>query len=245
MSKYILLRKENDPLNSLIGQSFNQKSKLEAEKIINEIHYVNSKAQSRMIAKTALCYVVDNSEIKGVGGSTLLKDKKGEIFSNLILDQAGLWMAGLFKKQDSVNHCVILKDGSNLDRIIRTYATAGANPFNLLGIGDEGVQLQVGSGSTAPTRQDFNLETLFGTAPESGAFIPTTNPIWNSGLGNFKQNGAIIAGGAGTINESILTMIWRDTSVVIRGFDLFRDIISPAVSFISGQSIVLEYTIQL
>ena len=48
----ILLREENDLLNSLIGQSFNQRTKFEAEKILTEIH---SKAQDRSIGKMALC----------------------------------------------------------------------------------------------------------------------------------------------------------------------------------------------
>jgi len=86
----ILLRKENDDLKCLISQSFNEKNKFEAEKILNEIH---SKAENRMIGKKALCYIVKNGIIRGVGGSTLMMDKNGKIVSNLILDQLGGFLA--------------------------------------------------------------------------------------------------------------------------------------------------------
>jgi len=66
---YIPLRKANDSLNSLIGQSFNQKSKFEAEKILAEIHSV---AQDRLVGKKALCYVHDKGEIKGIWRQLLL-----------------------------------------------------------------------------------------------------------------------------------------------------------------------------
>jgi len=236
----ILLRKENDLLNSLIGQSFNSKNKFEAEKILQEIH---SKAQDRSIGKMALCYIVDKNEIKGVGGSSLMKDKNGKIISNLILDQFGEYLSKQFKKLDGTDLLFAIKSTTGALQTLRAYSSSSV--FNLFGVGNIGISLIVGSGTTPPVRTDFSLETAFGTAPESGSFVPTTNPIWNSGLGNFKQNGAIIAGGAGTINESALATNWRDSAGVIRGFILFRDIISPAQSFISGQSIALEYTVQL
>jgi len=240
IQQYVLLREENDLLNSLIGQSFNQKSKFEAGRILDEIH---SKAESRMIGKKSLCYIVDKNEILGVGGSTLMKEKNGKIISNLILDQWGILMSGLWKRQSGTQNVVIMKDGSGVNRNIGVFHNS--TPFTELSPLSLGIQLQVGSGSTPPARTDFNLETLFGTAPESTAFVPITNAVYNSGLGNFKQNGAIIAGGAGTINESICTGLYKDTGAIARGFALFRDIISPAQSFISSQTIALEYTIQL
>jgi len=239
-----LLRKENDLLNSLIGKSFNQKSKFEAEKILDEIH---SKAQSRMISKRVLCYIVDKNEIKGVGGSTLMKDKNGKIISNLILDQFGKFLTAIFPKQSTLAVIATLKDSSGIDRSMGIYDSHAQSPalFNArIGTG-LGMQIQVGSGSTPPTRIDFRIETAFGTAPESIGFIAPSNPVWNSGLGNFKYTASISAGGSGTINESVCIALWEDTGNILRTFILFRDIISPAKSFIVGQTIALEYTIQL
>ena len=62
--QYVLLKQENDLLNSLIGQSFNQRTKFEADKILKEIH----KQADKYSMEKAMCYVIDKGEIKGVGG---------------------------------------------------------------------------------------------------------------------------------------------------------------------------------
>ena len=237
--KNTLLRKENDLLNSLIGQSFNKKSKFEAEKILNEIHSI---AQDRTINKKALCYILDKNEIKGVGGSTLIKDKNGKIVSNLILDQFGIMLAAVFKFFGATSHVFTIKDELGVLQSMRSYSTA--NVFNNLS-GNQGQNFQVGSGTTPPARTDFVIETPFGTPPESSAIQPTTNPVYVSGLGNFKTAGLITAGGSGTINESVMRMVWEQNAAVNKMFILFRDIISPAQAFVAAQAIALEYTIQM
>jgi len=95
MSQFILLRKKNDLLNCLVSQSFNQKNRLEAEKILDEIHSI---AENRTMSKKVLCYIVKNGLIRGVGGSTLMMDKNGKIFSNLILDGFGEFLTAIFSK---------------------------------------------------------------------------------------------------------------------------------------------------
>ena len=244
MQQFVLLRKENDLLKSLIGKSFNEKSKFEAENILDEIH---SKAESRMMGKKSLCYIVDQNEIKGVGGSTMMKDKNGKIVSNLVLDQLGKFMAGIFDKSILANRTVSLKDAGGGTFSYSTYSDIGfPQKFNLTSgvpLSEQGVKLQVGQGTTPPVRTDFDLETDFATVPENALFAVTT-PVWNSSLGNFKDTGSIVAGGSGTINESILAMIWRTTTGVVKTLILYRDIISPGQSFIAGQSIALEYTSQ-
>ncbi len=240
--QYFALRKKNDPLNSLIGQPFNQKSKLEAEKILDEIH---SKAQIRMIGKKALCYVTEKDEIKGVGGSTLLKNSKtGEIVSNLILDQFGLLLASLFSLLSTTNRSVVLKNTSAANKTINTFTNTSpfsdnSGPISL------GNQLQVGSGTTVAVRVNFNIETAFGTSPESVPFNLGSSPIWNSTLGKFQSAGTISAGGSGTINETILLGQYRDSAGTAQLFALFRDIISPAVDFVVAQTITAEYTVQM
>jgi len=240
-----LLRKENDSLNSLIGKSFNQKNKFEADKILNEIH---AKAENRTIGKKALCYIVDKNEIKGVGGSTLMKDKDGKIVSNLILDQFGKCLAGLFRGSqagDGAQPTNVKDAGAGLNTM-KMYFTSGI-VFNLVStvpLGELGTIIQVGKGTTPPTRTDFDIESDFTTPPEQNLFIPA-DPVYNSGLGNFKNAGSIVAGGSGTINESILGVIWKNSANGVKTFILYRDIISPAQAFIAGQNIFLEYTTQL
>jgi len=231
----ILLRKENDSLNSLIGKSFNQKNKLEAEKILSEIH---SKAESRMIGKKSLCYIVNGNVIQGVGGSTLMKDKNGKIVSNLILDQWGKLNTGLFfgSPQGSAN--INIKDEFGVIRTVRVYGATGFNipPAN-------GCLHRLGSGTTTPLRTDFEVDTSFGIAPESDNINPT-NPVWDSPTGSFKSSSIIQAGGSGTVNESAFKQIMNSLALA-QTFTLMRDIISPAQTFVAGDTIILEYTFQL
>ncbi len=235
--QYVLLRKENNLLNSLIGQSFNQRTKFESYKILKEIH----KQADQYSMEKALCYIVDKGEIKGVGGSSLMKNKKtGEIVSDLILDQFGEWLSGIFVALPSGIVGRTVKNSAGTPQTVRLWAIT--NAFN--DIETLGAFQQVGSGSTPPARTDLTLETPFGTAPENATFS-TGNPVYNSGLGNFKPAGLITAGGSGTINESVMFFGMKNSVGSNNTFGMFRDIISPAQSFIAGQTIALEYTIQL
>ncbi len=234
----ILLRKENNLLKSLIGKSFNQKSKFEAEKILNEIH---SKAQDRSINKKAICFVTDKNEILGLGGSTLMKDKNGKIVSNLILNNFGIFLGGIFKAFLLGNKTVVLKSTVDPNETVNTY---GGNVFGKTSV-NFGSFLQIGSGTTPPVRQDINIETSFGTPPESSFLTTVSDPVFNSGLGNFKYSVSINAGGSGTINESVSFLKFTTNVLNFRNFAMFRDIISPGVPFIAGQTIALEYTVQL
>jgi len=235
--QYVLLTNENDLLKSLIGQSFNQKSKFEAERILDEIH---SKAESRLIGKKALCYVVDKDEIKGVGGSTLLKDKNGKIVSNLILDNFGLLLAGLFFGNPAASLVLGLvpDTGIGINVNLRTSSNFQATQ------GSGGSVHKIGSGTTAPARTDFGIETAFGTSPEDSD-INSTDPVFDSASGRFKSASLITAGGSGTINEAVLKSTWNDQGGLKKKYSQFRDAISPGQDFIAGQTIALEYLIQL
>jgi len=238
--QYILLRKENDLLNSLIGQSFNQKSKFEADKILKQIH----KQADQYSMEKAMCYVLDKGEIKGVGGSSLMKNEKtGEIVSDLILDQFGVLFAGVMSRFRGIDKIIQLK--SKTGALINLRAIGAGTTFPQTGFGGIGNSFQVGSGTTPPARTDFNIETAFVNAPENTNMFPATDPVFNSGLGNFKMIASITGGGSGTISESIWIGRFLNTSNATNEYTFFRDSISPAVPFIAGQTIALEYTVQL
>lgn len=195
-----------------------------------------------MIGKKVLCYVSENSEIKGVGGSTMMQDKNGKITSNLILDQWGKLMTGIFfgRPQESAN--INIKDEFGTTRTTRVYLTGSTFITNIIGQ-DLGVVHRLGSGTTTPARTDFGVATSFGTSPEDSN-INALNGTWDSPTGTFKSASAISSGGAGTINEVVLKAFYNSLANS-HGFSLFRDIISPGQAFTAGQLLTLEYTVQL
>jgi len=238
MQQYFTVRRDlNEPLNAMIGQSFNEKSKHESLKILNEIHSV---AQQRTIDKKALCYIVKNGdEIKGVGGSTVMERSDGKLVSNLILNQFGRWLSRIHKG-GVITISVPLFDNTNTIRTFNIYT--GSTQFN--DSNGARMRLQVGSGTTAPVRTDFDIETALSTAPESAEF-ESSIPVYNVGNANFKNDGGVTAGGTGTVNEAIMQALWIDNTVVGRLVTLYRDIISPGQVFSIGETIALEYTTQI
>ncbi len=238
--RMILLRQENDLLNALKGQSFNQKSKHEALKILLEIH----DKTDYVCMEKALCYIVRDGMLKGVGGSTLMEDPKtGKIHSDLILNNFGIWMSGVymggFVGAKTVFN-MITSVGNNRAVVTRNLG------LSLLYNNSTGFRslLKVGAGTTAPTRTDFEIETDFGSAPENVLF-ESSIPTYNNTNFNWNNAGQITAGGSGTVNESVLQVVWRTNDNSSNVFSLFRDIISPGQAFVASDTIILEYTTQI
>jgi len=235
--QYVLLRQENDLLNELKFRTFDNRLKHEAEKILSEIH---DKADYGCMEK-ALCYNVRDGMVKGVGGSSLMKDvKTGKLRSDLILDQFGIFMEGMFNGLTGSDRNVVMTDDVGTDTTMRVYGTSGT--FNDVSSGR--ILLQVGQGTTPPTRADINLETPFVGGAES-VFFESTRPSYNLSNFNWKNAGQITVAGAGTVNESIFKHLMDEPSGATAIFTMYRDIISPGVPFIIGDGIFLEYTTQL
>ncbi len=235
--QYVLLRQENDLLNELKFRTFDNRLKHEAEKILSEIH---DKADYGCMEK-ALCFNVRDGMVKGVGGSSLMKDvKTGELRSDLILDQFGIFMEGMFNGLTGSVRTVNMTDEAGTLTLIRAYSTSSCYNNST----SSRILLQVGSGTTAPARADINIETPFVGGPESTTF-ESTRPVYNVSNFNWKNVGQFTALGAGTINESIFQHTMIEPTTVFATFTMYRDAISPGVPFIAGDGIFLEYTTQL
>jgi len=105
--------------------------------------------------------------------------------------------------------------------------------------------VQVGSGITPPTRSDIDIETAFGSAPESTR-VATADGGYNASLGTISVTTNISpTGGVGTVNETNLFWIITDDAGSQRTYLMTRDIISPGVSFVGGQAIIPVYTWQI
>ncbi len=104
-----------------------------------------------------------------------------------------------------------------------------------------GFQFQLGSGSTAAQRSNYNIQTAFATAPESAKFQIGQSA---SASGTITLGAVISAGGSGTVNElcMFVTVYWHSTSPAT--FLVARDIVT-AVPFVAGNPLCASYSITL
>jgi len=159
------------------------------------------------------------------------------------LDNFGIFLSGHFVNPTTgIN--VQLINTSGASQTVKIIGNSSNEVWNDTNLGTMNDFIQVGSGNTPATRQDFKLETPFGTSPESARFV-CIPAGYNSGLGKITITGTLAStGGAGTINETTKEVrINQNTSPTnIQSFIFFRDNISP-VAFIIGQQIVVDYEV--
>jgi len=126
--------------------------------------------------------------------------------NNLILDHFGEILAELFTPPSDGQNEITLTDITNNPLVIQFYGDESANDFmfarNSVAF-QLGTLIQVGSGVTAATRADFDIETPFIVAPEDAPFDTAPGAY---GAGAIAVVAATIAGGAGTINECLMIL---------------------------------------
>ena len=163
--------------------------------------------------------------------------------NNLIMDNFGAWLAGFFRAPVIGNKAVTLTDSAGTPRntVYVYYDSATEGVFNIDAGDILGTRFQVGAGLTPAARADSNVETAFGTAPEDAVFDSGSGSY---AVGSIAVAGAIIAGGAGTINETCLFGAWT-YELTAADFLLFHDILAAGEAFVIGNTITVAYTINL
>lgn len=225
----------NQWLESLNGRTFTDRTLAQAQKYLMEqkMRYLGYKPTLSEIAVVSILDPRDRS-ILGMGGSRP---------DDLVLDQFGTLLAGLIRAPVIGSKTISLKGDDGTTNTFAVYGnlTGGTYIFNPSGY-TVGTKIKVGSGTTAPARANFQLETAFATAPESGYFN-TGDGSYAAGIIN--ASGSITAGGSGTINETILAYDITNSNGVVKTIVLFRDAISPGKAFVAGQLINVAYTVNL
>jgi len=219
--------------------------KTKTEKLVNDFHKylleekIKTLGFNPRISESCLIIVSENKEIKSLGGSKP---------SDLLVNNFGNWLAGMHRARGGGTSTFTIKDTGSVDRILNFYEptdqqfTAGGNS-NVVSVGNE---IQVGQGTTTPLRADIDIETAFsnGGAEDS--------PV-NTGIGSYVPSSTQVrvpttiapTAGAGSISETVLIAKWYQTTNIQRKLILAHDAISPTVSFISAQSIFVEYRFNL
>lgn len=158
----------------------------------------------------------------------------------MLLDNIGLLVAGLFRQPSSGSLNINVKSITGATINTGVYQThTNTTMFNSIALR----QAQIGQGSTPPARTDFNIETPFSNAPES---VRNTSLDfgYNSPLGKITIGTTISpAGGPGTITEVTKYVSWRSGGAVNNVICIIRDIVSPGVNFVLGQSIQIDHEV--
>ncbi len=171
-------------------------------------------------------------------------NKTKRIRSDLILNNFGEWLKGLFTFTNAVLVSVSMTDIVGTPIGVGIYPpTASVIPYN----NQFGLRIRIGSGSII-ARSDFKMTTDFVNPPESLQSTILAKSTYTSGTGKITgiSTGFSPTGGAGTIREAGLSTILGRTAVGNQSTVLItHDAISPPVGFLAGQQIVVTYTWQL
>ncbi len=165
---------------------------------------------------------------------------------DLILNNFGNWIAGIFRAPSTGNMDVTLTSVTPTARSVPIYKAQFSSlyAFNAYAqnqfAGALGMQMQVGSGVTPAARANTKIETAFGTAPESGRFGASNAGY---GGGTMSISGSTGAGGAGTVNETGLFAVWNYGYGLSDTFMLFHDILGVGVAFVAGNTLLVSYSI--
>jgi len=186
----------------------------------------------------AFVTVLEDKEIKSIGHSCyddILVDNFGKLLGMIISGSSGI-TAGTGGGQ------FVTTGGAGLVQV-NGWQTGNTNKFNGISNGAVGTQMQVGKGINPALRTNFNIQTPFTTAPESAVFNVAGDGGWNSGLGKVTIAGDIIANDSGSISETMFLQIVSAFAPQsgLHKIMLSRDNISPAVNFVAGQNINLDY----
>jgi len=225
---------ENSQLLELIGKTETENLKSDITKQYTENFHKRFPEwfeENKHMAKAfSLVTVTKEKEIKSIGMSCI---------NDLLNDNFGQFLKGIIGLQSFT--ATILDGGA------KSFNTLSGNAgYNMANIGIAmGSYIQVGSGNSPATRQDFNIENPFGTSPESllSGIIGLSG--WNSGLGLISMIRSFNAGGSGAISETILVQAWRATDSNHRQAVYSRDNISPVANFIIGETVNVNYNLVL
>jgi len=221
---------QNELLLEYKGETFNNKIKLDIEKCLFEARLKELKYENKFLPMALVC-VQEKKEIKSLGAS---------IPNDLIMDNFGNLLAGIHRPVLVGAKSFTIQDLGNVLRTMRAF-TSNPNSHNNAGQR----RIQIGKGTTAPTRQDFNIESPFTNGGAEDLSQIYSNGGLNSALGQVKFSIVLTTTGAGVISETINTYNGRDTAGGGRTWIWTRDLISPTSSFIGGQQVFVEYTWQL
>lgn len=174
-----------------------------------------------------------DNEIKSLGASVL---------SDLILNNFGLWITGVLGMRGGTSSFTNESGGAETVELVG----GGSNQFNCAQDSDAsknpstGSYFRLGSSAVAPTRNDFKINTLLGSTPES-SLQATGDGLYSSILGRAIISRAFPgASGSDTVREMGLFYRLANTSLDGDNYMVTHDLVSPVVAYDPGEIINVE-----
>jgi hypothetical protein len=220
--------------------------------ILRKYHTYAKISLTEQLAKKSLVSCLDplTKEIYGLGSSSLLQHKvTGKIIDNLILDNFGLWFAGILSGTSNAGATGSLIDDANATKTVRWYQLPGINSSNFNDNASFnkslGIKIKMGSDTaTAIARSNYKIYAPLGSGPESG-YLPANAGAYTGSFTIIYQGDANPTGGAGTVNEIGTFGVWADASANDITIMLARDLVTPGVMYTAGKLLRGAYTWQI
>lgn len=209
----------------------------------------------------ALVFCLDPETLEiqknGVAGSSLLREKKSDkiwenllqrtmikkrqVIGDLILDNFGLAFAKIvaFPAVSATQALVDITNASHTFHWNNNTPAWAGNPAALL----------MGSGTTAPARANYSVQTLLVSAPENNILAITSDAAYTGAFTVIYQADANPTGGSGTVNEICSINQWKDIVPTVQAIAITRDVLnnglSVAVPYTAGKLLRGAFTWQL
>ena len=179
------------------------------------------------------CGLTDFTHVASIDCKGRIRDIGFSPAGDLILDNFGQFLSGWFGYPGAYTSNIVVRtlyDTTNAARSVYVKGCASSSSTNWSYCSSSaGILFQMGSGSTAPARSDYNIQTNLGNAPENTTFLPADSS-YASGL--ITEAGVVVAGGSGTVREAGVFMRVKAPSTLYN-FMLFHDQVTP-VTYVAG-----------
>lgn len=185
-------------------------------------------------------------ELKGVSTSPLIIGKNGKPTADLLLDNFGQMLAGIHASKSTFQFKdTIIVDEGSLTKVTRTVGGGTSGHWNDTANGASGMRVQIGADPTPVTRGDVKIGVPFSVGPQAGKIVPVGPGGWNSALGIIQQSSSIVTSTlGGQIEECGLFGAFNNTTAATT-FMIAHDNVSPALIFIAGETVNIDYTFTL
>lgn len=169
----------------------------------------------------AIVSITEEKEVKALGMSCI---------DDLLTDNFGEWFGAFTFPTTPIN----MVDSSGVTQVVNMWS--GGSTWNTTP-SVIGSKIDVGKGTSTPTRQDFTIENFL-------QVLNSSDGGFNSLAGQVDIPATIPSNFSDLVSETALYGVWL-TVAGVKDLLISHDLISPAVSVLLGQTVNVDYKLLL